>query len=136
MGKFKVTDPCAVAGCFRQRKTEVPFCARCWGIAEEGEQVMVRVAMHAPFWRISWRDKFEPGDVLFDGVAVPVNHGTPYVEFGGSGRMHQVSFDRILQEYEERTTIRAVADLLHVRRRFTPEAAELPIEEEDPHDQA
>lgn len=120
MSRFKVTDPCIVEGCSRQRKTDVQFCARCWAEADDGERAQVLFAMHAPFFITRWGEDYAPGDVMFDGVSLPVNHGAPYVDFGGSGPRHQVHFARVLQEYEERATIRVVAERIRVRRAFSP----------------
>jgi hypothetical protein len=120
MSRFKVTDPCIVAGCSRQRKKDVPFCARCWAEADDGERVQVLFAIYAPYHGRSYipadKTDADPGDGIDPMSVRTVQYG--YLKIGG------VSAHAILNEYEERTTLRATADRLKLRRFQRSEPAE------------
>lgn len=128
MGRFKVTEPCILPGCYRQRKTSVPFCARCWAEADDGERTMAMFALHAPCWPVrivvgADYDGVSDGDGSDPMSVVATRYGA--LTFGG------LQAGVVLAEYEQRTTLRAIADQLRFRRMSQPEAAEPPHEEED-----
>lgn len=129
MSRFKVTDPCIVPGCPRQRKKDVPFCARCWAEADDGERVQVLFAIYAPFFGRRYLaadpEDAHPGDGIDPMSVRTVKHG--YLYFGG------IHAGAVLVEYEERTTLRAAADAIKWRRYNQSEPAEPAfVEGEDP----
>jgi hypothetical protein len=127
--RFRVDDPCILPGCTRQRKSTVPFCARCWAEADDGERAMALFALHAPCWPkyiMGDAEDVRPGDGIDSMSVITAPYG--HLRFGG------IHAGAVLAEYEQRTTLRAIADQLRFRRMSRAEAADLPHEEEDPHD--
>jgi hypothetical protein len=133
--RFELREPCLVPSCSRGRKKEVPFCVRCWALCQDGEQVQARFAMEAPFWRRYDSAGWAPGDAVVDGVALELRYGNPvYVAPGSTPEnRNEMYFGYLLHEYEQRSTLTALAELLKLRRYNQSEPAEPAfVEGEDP----